>query len=273
MQVWFKCQFSKSQKTIKLLALHSDTNVDTWRELARPSAVHSRIPHIEVLEADTRCAGNTATCIAITCEPVRVARGYHSSMSGVTFLSLLVIAQVASGRTLYAPQSDVNDTTNVPRSSLQARAADPADFSWVKRWSAVGDSYTAGIGSGRQPGEFFHKRDDWYCSRYDLSYPYLVNGTLGASVDDLKFPACSADRSQQIFGQINEMNGNLDLVLMTAGGNDLCLVCIIPSFGNLQPVFANVFVFRPPYLRHAFSCLLTASQIAKKYHRHDQQKH
>lgn len=117
----------------------------------------------------------------------------------MTFLSLLAAAQVATGRTLYAPQSDVNDTINVPRSSLQARAADPADFGWVKRWSAVGDSYTAGIGSGRQLGDIFHKRDDWYCSRYDLSYPYLVNGALGASVNDFQFPACSGDRSQQIF--------------------------------------------------------------------------
>lgn len=155
-------------------------------------------------------------------------------MSSPTFLSLLAVAQVVIGRSLFVPQVDINETISnslQPHSSLlQSRDANPADFSWAKRWAAVGDSYTAGIGSGRQLGDLYHKLDDWLCSRYDLSYPMLVNGALGAAVEKFQFPACSGDRSQQIYDQINKMDGMLDLVMMTAGGNDLCLV----SFATFQ---------------------------------------
>ncbi|OAR01881.1 hypothetical protein LLEC1_05530 [Akanthomyces lecanii] len=157
-------------------------------------------------------------------------------MSGTTFLSLLAIAQLALGRSVQVAQVDVNDTVaravgsnSVPRSLLETRDADPADFRWARRWAAVGDSYTAGIGSGRQLGDFWHKRDDWYCSRYDLSYPYLVNGALGAAVEDFQFPACSGDRSEQIYDQIQKIDGTLDLVMMTAGGNDLCLASLLKT--------------------------------------------
>lgn len=157
-------------------------------------------------------------------------------MPGTTLLSLLAIAQVAFGRSIHVGKVNVNVNENVtdasridfmPSSSvLQARDADPADFSWARRWAAVGDSYTAGIGSGRQLGGIFHKRDDWYCSRYDLSYPFLVNGALGAAVENFEFAACSGDRSEQIYDQIQKLDGTLDLVMMTAGGNDLCLVSV-----------------------------------------------
>lgn len=70
--------------------------------------------------------------------------------------------------------------------SLVRRAGDPTDFSWVHRFAALGDSFTAGIGSGIQLGGVFHNKDDWTCSRYDQSYPMLVNNVLGPSVDDFQ---------------------------------------------------------------------------------------
>ena len=98
---------------------------------------------------------------------------------------------------------------------------DPGDFSWVNRWAAIGDSFTAGIGSGN----LFSKRDeDWKCSRYDHSYPAIVNNALGPTVTDFQYVACSGDRSVQIFDQVDGLNDGLDLVMLTAGGNDLCLV-------------------------------------------------
>jgi hypothetical protein len=42
--------------------------------------------------------------------------------------------------------------------------------------------------------------------------------------DLLKFRACSGDRSQQIYKQVQVLGDSMDLVIMTAGGNDLCLV-------------------------------------------------
>lgn len=115
------------------------------------------------------------------------------------------------------------------RSKLQVRDSDPSDFSWVKRWAAVGDSFTAGIGSGSPLGSFLNDQPgdtDWYCARYDTAYPMIINDALGSSVESFQFTACSGDRTGGIYQQIQALEGNLDLVVMTAGGNDLCLVCV-----------------------------------------------
>ncbi len=99
-----------------------------------------------------------------------------------------------------------------------------ADFSWIRRWAAVGDSFTAGIGAGNQLGAIFHRQDDWLCSRHDQAYPIVLNKAFGPAVQDFQYMACSGDRSEQIYTQVDKMDGDLDLVIMTAGGNDLCLV-------------------------------------------------
>lgn len=103
----------------------------------------------------------------------------------------------------------------------QRDGPDPADFGWIHRWAAIGDSFTAGIGSGNL---YSRQKEDYDCSRYDHAYPALVNNAFGPAVEDFQYTACSGDRSQQIFDQVSKMQGNLDLVMMTAGGNDLCLV-------------------------------------------------
>jgi len=101
------------------------------------------------------------------------------------------------------------------------RAADPYDYSWIKKYAAVGDSFTAGIGSG----DIYSETDDSYaCSRYDYTWPVLVNNYLGASVSKFQYLGCSGAISTGIFEQIAAMDSGQDLVLMTAGGNDLCLV-------------------------------------------------
>lgn len=115
-------------------------------------------------------------------------------------------------------------TSPVPPSlPLLARDEDdPTDFGWVRRWAAIGDSFTAGIGSGRQTG--LPLSNNWKCSRYTYSWPAIVNHALGPSVSDFQFAACSGDRSEGIYHQAQAIEGELDLVMMTAGGNDLCLV-------------------------------------------------
>lgn len=116
------------------------------------------------------------------------------------------------------------------------RDGDPTDYSWVKSLVAIGDSFTAGIGSGNHLGSVFHDENSWLCSRYDLSYPMLVYNTIGSSVKDFQFPACSGDRSVQIFEQVEKLKDNIDMVIMTAGGNDLCLVWYSAS------LFENILV-------------------------------
>src|SRR6266566_4562751 len=81
------------------------------------------------------------------------------------------------------------DILAVSSSELVRRAADPTDFGWINRWAAVGDSFTAGIGSGSQLGGVFHNRDDWKCSRYDQSYPMVLNRAFGPAVQDFQFVA------------------------------------------------------------------------------------
>ncbi|KAI1931951.1 hypothetical protein LOZ66_006276 [Ophidiomyces ophidiicola] len=107
------------------------------------------------------------------------------------------------------------------------RDRDPTSFAWVHRLAAIGDSFTAGIGSGNQLGSLFNNQDDWKCSRYDMSYPVLVNNLIGPSIDDFQFPACSGDRSVQIYDQVQKLKGDVNLLIMTAGGNDLCLAGMI----------------------------------------------
>ena len=123
-----------------------------------------------------------------------------------------------------------NDTSPNKVNAVMARADDsPSDFGWIKRWAAIGDSFTAGIGAGRQLGSAFHNKKDWECSRYDQSYPMVLNAAFGPSVSDFQFAACSGDRTGGIYDQANAISGDLDLVIMTAGGNDLCLADILKA--------------------------------------------
>lgn len=111
----------------------------------------------------------------------------------------------------------------------------PADFSWIKKWAAIGDSFTAGIGSGNL---YSRERGDIKCSRYDHAYPAIINRALGPSVQDFQFAACSGDRSVQIFEQVSNMKASQDLVMMTAGGNDLCLVHHAPHYLRIGETLA-----------------------------------
>lgn len=127
----------------------------------------------------------------------------------------------------------------IPKELIK-RAGDPSDFSWVKRWAAIGDSYTAGIGAGAPLGRVFSDEleitlpdgkisghGDWYCSRYNRAYPKLIEYQFGSHVEDFQFIACSGDRTEQIFQQAQHLKGDLDFVTLTAGGNDLCLAKMI----------------------------------------------
>ncbi|KAI8275803.1 Lipase 1 [Colletotrichum sp. SAR 10_98] len=114
--------------------------------------------------------------------------------------------------------------------SIGKRDDNPSDYGWIKRWAAVGDSYTAGIGSGKPLGNPIlddPENTNWYCSRYDTAWPMIVNDALGPSVENFQFVGCSGDRTGGIYNQIKALEGDLDLVMLTAGGNDLCLAKLI----------------------------------------------
>lgn len=126
-------------------------------------------------------------------------------------------------------------TTLVAGGALEAARAltDPNDYSWVTKFAAVGDSFTAGIGSGDVYSDMPDSRD---CSRYDYTYPTIMNNFFGPTIKKFTYSACSGAISTGIFEQINALDVGQDLVVLTAGGNDLCLVsnfqsnCIVAKY-------------------------------------------
>lgn len=96
--------------------------------------------------------------------------------------------------------------------STRAPTGDPLDFSWIKKWAAIGDSYAAGIGAGKSLGA-------GSCSRYDASYPSYLNGEngFGSGGRDFDFLACSGAKSPQILEkQVSTMkDGDYDVIVST----------------------------------------------------------
>lgn len=164
-----------------------------------------------------------------------------------SLMGLLALVSLVNG---YAPPPHTKSASPANWSSLSAssplvkRDSDPSNMEWIKRWAAIGDSYTAGIGAGRPLGHMItadevairvpdgleEVRDNWKCSRYDMAYPKVIEAQFGAHVQKdggFQYLACSGDRSEQIYQQAKALKGELDFVTFTAGGNDLCLAQII----------------------------------------------
>jgi lysophospholipase L1-like esterase len=100
-----------------------------------------------------------------------------------------------------------------------------ATHSWIKKMASIGDSYAAGLGSG--------KRVDFSCSRYSTAYPTIIHNALNASTDsDVTHQslACSgADTTEILAKQVPALQDNLDLITISAGGNDIGLTPILSN--------------------------------------------
>lgn len=95
-------------------------------------------------------------------------------------------------------------------------------FPWIRRFASVGDSYSAGLGAG--------SRIDWACSRYDHSYPHLLHQKyLGDHPQrHHQFLSCSGATTKMILdNQITYLDGDLDLLTISSGGNDIGLTPIL----------------------------------------------
>jgi lysophospholipase L1-like esterase len=95
-------------------------------------------------------------------------------------------------------------------------------FPWIQNFASIGDSYSAGLGSG--------DRLDWSCSRYASSYPNMLHTSLiGENPNRThQFLACSGATSTEILEkQVPALNPNLDLLTISAGGNDIGLTPIL----------------------------------------------
>ena len=97
--------------------------------------------------------------------------------------------------------------------SLTQRAKD------AKVYTAIGDSYAAGIGAGK----VLDDADDKKCSRYDGAYSTMIHEFLGEQYTYQSI-ACSGDLSDDIRKQAQTLKDNSqDLVTISAGGNDALL--------------------------------------------------
>ncbi|KAK4220604.1 SGNH hydrolase-type esterase domain-containing protein [Podospora fimiseda] len=151
-----------------------------------------------------------------------------------------LVATLLVGAAIARPQSgnwSQSDTTSVHR--LMGRQMFYFDYEdlgyWINSLSAIGDSYSAGIGAGDILGGFsLKKQSDYACRRYDGSYPRLVwederlDTPIGPPV--FEFKSCSGAVAHDVLHeQIPYLSDRQDAILLSVGGNDAELVNILNS--------------------------------------------
>ncbi|KAL2879009.1 hypothetical protein SGCOL_005708 [Colletotrichum sp. CLE4] len=120
--------------------------------------------------------------------------------------------------------------------TAQPAPADPYDLSWVKKWAAIGDSYSAGIGSGSP-----YPNSSTTCARYDQSYPaYMHSHELMPESAAFEFLACSGATAPEILAnQVSALGTGYDIITVSAGGNDVGLTSILNACIFQWNPFAN----------------------------------
>ncbi|KAE8423634.1 SGNH hydrolase-type esterase domain-containing protein [Aspergillus pseudocaelatus] len=132
-------------------------------------------------------------------------------MASRTWLALLLVALHASPSLGHA----------IPHILRDNKAGGLDDFSSIKKFAAIGDSYSAGIGAGEV---LKGGAEDVSCSRYDQSYPSIMNRDVrmgGSAAHEFTYLSCSGDESPAIWEQAKKLDKDYDLITISAGGNDL----------------------------------------------------
>ncbi|KAF2756150.1 SGNH hydrolase [Pseudovirgaria hyperparasitica] len=139
--------------------------------------------------------------------------------------------------TSYCLPSDITPATSL----LRRNNPDPADLSWIKSWASAGDSYSAGIGAGKKYGGW----GDYFCSRYDQSFPVLINTDprLGSSKGrKFTYRPCSGATIDGITSQVKGLpDASQDLITLSGGGNDanfknMLNECVFQWLSNADPL-------------------------------------
>ncbi|KAF2870443.1 SGNH hydrolase-type esterase domain-containing protein [Massariosphaeria phaeospora] len=116
----------------------------------------------------------------------------------------------------------------------------PWDQSWIRKWTAIGDSYSAGIGAGQ--------RLDADCARYDQSYPMFIQNEpdMGDAANrQFTYLSCSGAVSKDMLAnQIPKVPDGQDVITISAGGNDVGLAdilnhCIFQWLSTYPTVLCN----------------------------------
>lgn len=90
----------------------------------------------------------------------------------------------------------------------------------TKTYVALGDSYSAGVGTGSPENECFQSNE---------GYPALLSGATGWKLD---YRACSGADVAKVAGQVTQMATHAEIVTVTAGGNDAGFVQILGACGT-----------------------------------------
>lgn len=106
-------------------------------------------------------------------------------MRGPSYFLLLCLSLRKAA--LGVPIEDVPLTSNT----------DPGDFGWVTAWTAIGDSFAAGIGAGHYP----ETHEDGLCSRYGDAYPVILNDLMNNPQASFKFVACTGVSKERMTAQ------------------------------------------------------------------------
>ena len=123
------------------------------------------------------------------------------------------------------------------------------DQTWVRKWASIGDSYASGLGSGA--------RIDYGCSRYSSGYAMLLmnDPRIGAKANVTAFQnlACSGTKTSDILSkQVPKLQDGLDVVTLSAGGNDVGLGDVLD---------ACIFQWRHGGSKQCVAALATSQQL------------
>jgi hypothetical protein len=105
--------------------------------------------------------------------------------------------------------------------ALLSKRADPVytdgdEFKWIQRFTAIGDSFSAGIDAG----SVTHDSDSVACSKYDGAYPLKMQSFIKAPF--FKHIACTGAVISDMIEKQNPQTGyGQDLTTISAGGNDV----------------------------------------------------
>ncbi len=141
----------------------------------------------------------------------------------IKVLWLATVIESASARIVPADRRSLT-----PHRRRQSIPSSPFDHSYIKSWASLGDSFAAGIGAGTRLTGW----GDWYCSRYDSSYPSVINASpsLGDTTGrTFQYYACSGAITTDVTNsQIPSLQNPLpQMVTLTIGGNDANLKDIL----------------------------------------------
>ena len=91
------------------------------------------------------------------------------------------------------------------------------DFSYIKKFAAIGDSYSSGVGAG----SVLKGKNDEKCSRYDESYPSRLNEDArmgGADGHEFTYLGCLGDKTPEILDQAKKLGDDMDLITISGSG-------------------------------------------------------